>query len=60
MSLRMQRNLALLRMLFKSPHGIRRAIVSQSSADFINALCEIALNVLKGNIPLSDKQYKQL
>lgn len=60
MSSRMQRNLALLELSYKSPPSVRRVIVGHSSADFINALCEIALNVLKGNIPLNDKQYKQL
>lgn len=28
--------------------------------DFIRALCEIALNVLKSNIPLSSSQYNNL
>ena len=57
MSLRMQRNLGLLE-LYKTP-SVRRVIVGKASPDFINALCEIALNVLSGNIPLTDK-YKLL
>ena len=60
MSLRMQRNLGLLELLFKSTPSVRRVIVGKATPDFINALCEIALNVLSGNIPLTDKQYKQL
>ena len=60
MSSRMQRNLSLLELLYKSVPGMRRVIVCGASADFINALCEIALNVLRGNIPLTDKQYAQL
>ena len=60
MSLRMQRNLALLELLYKSMPSMRRVIVGKASSDFINALCEIALNVLSGNIPLTGKQYKQL
>lgn len=60
MSLRMRRNLAMLEMLYKAQPGMRRLIVCNASADFINALCEIALNVLRGNIPLNTKQYKQL
>ena len=43
-----------------SSPSMQRVIVCNTSTDFINALCEIALNVLNGNIPLSDKQYKQL
>lgn len=31
-----------------------------AGADFVKSLCEIALNVLSGNIPLTDKQYKLL
>ena len=57
MSSRMQRNLGLLELLYKSTPSMRRVIVGKASSDFIKALCEIALNVLCGNIPL---QYKQL
>ena len=39
---------------------MQRVIVCNASTDFVNTLCEIALNVLNGNIPLSDKQYRQL
>ena len=60
MSSRVQRNLPLLEMLYKATPGVRRVIVCGSSTDFIDALCEIALNVLRGNIPLTDKQYAQL
>jgi len=57
MSQRMQRNLALLELIYKSPPKVRRVIVGNANADFVNALCEIALNVLRGNIPLTNKQY---
>lgn len=60
MSSRMQRNLALLEMLYKSTPRMRKVIVSNAGADFISALCEIALNVLSGNIPLTEQQYSQL
>lgn len=36
-----------------------RVIVGHLSTDFISALCEIALNVLRGNIPLPNQQYNQ-
>lgn len=39
---------------------MQRVIVSNANTDFIHALCEIALNVTRGNIPLTDRQYKQL
>lgn len=57
---RMQRNIALLELLYKSPPSVRRNIICNASMDFINALCEISLNVLKGVIPLTDQQYRQL
>lgn len=60
MSSRMQRNLALLELIYKSTPTMRRVIVSNANTDFINALCEISLNVLRGNIPLTDKQYAVL
>lgn len=57
---RMQRNIALLELLYKSPPSVRRNIICNASMDFINALCEISLNVLKGVMPLTDQQYRQL
>lgn len=60
MSSRVQRNLPKLQMLYKASPSVRRVIVCGSSADFIDALCEIALNVLRGNIPLTEKQYSHL
>ena len=56
----MQRNLSKLGLLYKAKPGMRKVTVCGASADFIDALCEIALNVLRGNIPLTDKQYAQL
>lgn len=60
MSARMRRNLLLLEALYKAPPRVRIAIVNNAGPDFINALCEIAVNVLRGNIPLTDKQYRML
>ena len=60
MSIRMQRNFALLDLLHKAAPRARGVIVNNTSPDFLNALCEIALNVLRGNIPLSSTQYKLL
>lgn len=39
---------------------VRKVIIREANTDFIGTLCEIALNVLKGNIPLSAQQYKML
>lgn len=56
----MQRNLALLETLHKAPAHIRRVILARASPDLISALCEIAINVLYGRVPLTTKQYNQL
>ena len=60
MSERLKRNAPLLRALYHAKPAKRKTILKHSSADFIRSLCEISLNVLKGNIPLSDAQYKKL
>lgn len=60
MSSRLQRNLSLLELLHKSTPSVRRVIIGKASPDFINAICEIALNVLKGNLPLNTSQYRRL
>lgn len=60
MSSRMQRNLALMELLYKSKPRMRKVIIAKAGPDFINALCEITLNVLRGNIPLTKHQYNKL
>jgi hypothetical protein len=60
MSLRLKRNLPLLRRLVGSTAKERKAILGRCSSDLILALCEIALNLLKGRIPLTLNQLKKL
>lgn len=50
----------LLERLYKARTATRRIILNNAGPDFLNALCEIALNVLNGKIPLTRKQYTQL
>lgn len=52
MSLHMQKSLVLLELLFKLKPSVRRVILGNARADFVYALCEIAFNVVHGNIPL--------
>lgn len=49
-----------MELLYKSKPSVRKVIVSKAGPDFINALCELALNILNGNVPLTTKQYKKL
>ena len=60
MSTLIHRNLALLERLHRARPGARRTILKNADADFLNALCEIALNILRGKIPLTAKQYALL
>ena len=60
MSPRIKRNAVLLKALYHSTPQKRKDILAHASPDFLQALCEIAFNLLKGNIPLSPSQYKTL
>lgn len=60
MSSRVKRNLALLKLLITVPPRQRKAILCSASDDLVAAISEIALNTLKGNIPLSPQQVRVL
>ena len=49
-----------LRLLARSSAKRRKALLSQVTRDELKSLCEICLNILKGNIPLDDKTYNKL
>ena len=60
MSLCIKRNMALLRLLYKSKPSLVKAILKNAPPDLVRALCECSLNVLKGNIKLNATQKKRL
>lgn len=60
MSRLIKRNAVLLRALFHAKPGQRKHILAQSPDSLVKALCEIALNLVKGNIPLTTCQLKKL
>ena len=60
MSDRLYRNLPLLKLLFKAKPAQRRVILQAASNELILTLCEVALNILKGTIPLTTTQYHVL
>lgn len=60
MSARVKRNLSLLKQMLDSSPSQRKNIIKDASEDFILTLCEIAINVLKGRMPLNSKQYQKL
>lgn len=52
--------MALLQLLARSPPRQRKAILCSASNDLILAITEIALNTLKGSIPLTPRQVSVL
>ncbi len=60
MSDRLCKNLPLLKLLYKASPKQRRVILQTASDQLILSLCEIALNVLRGTIPLNTTQYRRL
>lgn len=56
MSACLKRNGALLKLVSRSPPRLRKAILGAAPIDLIKAIGEIALNALKGVIPLSPRQ----
>ena len=60
MSARLRRNLALLKMLVTASPQQRKAILCAASDDLVAAISEIALNTLKGNVPISESQFRVL
>jgi hypothetical protein len=60
MSRRLRDNADFLRVLAKSNPKLRRAILKCCNPELIKAVCEVALNVLKGVVPVSEQQKKKL
>lgn len=60
MSHQLQQHAPLLKLLSKSRHRNVTGIIKAIDSPFIDLLCECALNVLKGNVPLSRQQKRDL
>ncbi len=60
MSDRLCKNLPLLKLLYNASPKQRRVILQSASDQLILSLCEIALNVLRGTIPLNSAQFRRL
>ena len=52
--------LPMLKMIHEAKDGTRRNVMSCCSRDICEAMTEIAKNMLKGNIPLTETQYSTL
>ena len=60
MTRRLKDNAHALHILSKSSSKRRKAILKHAHKELITCLCECALNVLKGRVPLSPTQKKKL
>lgn len=60
MSAKLCKHLPMLKLLHKAAPKHRRLILQSASDEFILTLCEVALNILYGTIPVSRHQYRDL
>ncbi|XP_038076220.1 uncharacterized protein LOC119744384 [Patiria miniata] len=60
MTRRLKDNIHALHILSKSSSKRRKAILKNADKELVTCLCECALNVLKGRVPLSPSQKKKL
>ena len=60
MSKRMRGSLPYLQVIAKSKPKLRKVLIDNVPANVITAICECALNLLKGVIPLTPRQKRRL
>lgn len=60
MSARIRRHYSLLRWLCTAKPKQARAVIKTADNDIVKAVCECALNVLKGTISVNKKQKRKL
>jgi len=60
MSARLMKNFAELKLLKEASPGMRKKIMKNCKKTLMCCLCECALNVLKGNVPLKKAQKSKL
>ena len=60
MSACLKRNLPLLQVLQRSKPAFVKLLLKGASPELTKALCECALNILKGNVKISASQKKKL
>ena len=60
MSKRMKRSLPYLQVMMACGPKLRKMLVGHAPEHVLMAICECALNVLKGVIPLTQRQKRQL
>ena len=59
-SRRVRRNAIILSSLNACPPSMRNSMIQKAPPDLIDAICECALNILRGNVKLSKSQKEGL
>ena len=57
---KLKRNLKAMKSLLKADPAKRKQILKEGTNELITCLVDSAINVLKGNVPLTSCQYKAL
>lgn len=60
MSRRLKKNIPFLHALAKGSQPQRKGILQGAKKDLLETICECALNVLHGNVPLSSSEKRKL
>lgn len=60
MSKRFKRNSGKLSELYKASAKDKKKTINNASGDLLGALSDCACNIIKGNVPLTTKQFSQL
>ena len=61
MSKRLRKYAPVLKLLDKSSPAARKRLLKDiCSADFLECMCDCAKNIIKGNVPLTPSQKRQL
>lgn len=60
MSSLLERQGAFIRLLYDCPPRQRKSLIQYITDDQLRALSQIALNVLRGNVPITDSYKKKL
>ena len=60
MSARVKRNFDLLKWLCRCKSSAQKSVLHHADRDVVDTICEVCLNVLKGNVPMSPEQKRRL
>ena len=60
MSARVKKNYPLLKWLSQAKPRVARSVIGSVDKEVLDSICEVCLNILKGNVPLSPDQKRRL